>query len=182
VPGQILDVVQTVAREVGEGSRYHGYSDAQAPVFLAYQIDKVVDLRDPTAEYPDFWPPTPFDTGALFAPEFASHWGYKDPDDGHDLPLCEIFERGLANELWIAAEAGTRNVYENQSYVQIYDDQTQPTGRFSKCTNGCFSDPGDARRRTGLRAHHGRSGAVENRAHLRDGLHRRRLGTRPANG
>jgi hypothetical protein len=138
----ILDVVQAAARDVGEGSRYHGYSDAQAPVFVDYQIDKVVDLRDPSAEYPDFWPPTPFDTGALFAPEFASRWGYKDPDDGHDLPLCEIFERGLANELWIAAEAGTRNVYENQSYVQIYDDQLQPTGRFSKCTNGCFSDPG----------------------------------------
>jgi hypothetical protein len=41
-------------------------------------------------------------------------------DDGHDLPLCEIFERGLVNEIWIAAEAGVRNVYENQSYVQMY--------------------------------------------------------------
>jgi hypothetical protein len=140
----ILDVTQAAIKDAGEGSRYHGYADPQAPVFVDYQIDKVVDLRDPSAAYPDFWPAEPFDTGALFTEAFAPHWGYKDPDDGHDLGLCEIFERGLVNELWIAAEAGTRNVYENQSYVQIYDDQLQPIpGRFSKCTNGCFSDPGN---------------------------------------
>ena len=140
----IATVVQAVIQDVAEGSRYHGYSDPQAPVFVDYQVDKIVDLRDPTAEYADFWPAEPFDTGALFSPDFASHWGYKDPTDGHDLPLCEIFERGLVNEIWIAAEAGVRNVYENQSYVQMYDAQTQPIpGRFSKCTNGCFSDPGN---------------------------------------
>jgi len=137
----ILDVANAAIKDAAEGSRYHGYSNTSAPVFLNYQIDKVVDLRDPTATYPSFWPPEPFDLGALFSKEFAPHWGYKDPADSHDLALCEIFERGLVNEIWIAAEAGVRNVYENQSYVQIYDAQLKPTGKFSNCTNGCFSDP-----------------------------------------
>src|SRR5205823_2732126 len=42
-------VRQTADRQVAaiaEGSRYHGYSDTTAPVFLNYQITKVVDLTD----------------------------------------------------------------------------------------------------------------------------------------
>jgi hypothetical protein len=140
----IEEVVSEIVTAVAEGSRYHGYANAQAPAFLQYQIDKIVDLRDPTAEYPSYWPPEPFDLGELFTTEFAPRYGYKDPVDAHDLTLCEIFERGLVNELWIAAEAGVRNVYENQSYVQRYDDALQPIpGDFSKCTNGCFDDPLD---------------------------------------
>jgi len=140
----IEDVVAEIVAAVAEGSRHHAYANAQAPAFLQYQIDKIVDLRDPTAEYPDFWPPEPFDLGELFTTDFAPRYGYKDPVDGHDLTLCEIFERGLVNEIWIAAEAGVRNVYENQSYVQRYDDDLQPIpDDFSTCTNGCFHDPMD---------------------------------------
>jgi hypothetical protein len=33
---------------IAEGSRYHAYSDASAPVFLQYEIAKVVNLTDAT--------------------------------------------------------------------------------------------------------------------------------------
>jgi len=42
-------VRQTAERQaaaIAEGSRYHGYSDSSAPVFLTYQIAGVVDLAD----------------------------------------------------------------------------------------------------------------------------------------
>lgn len=127
-------------------SQYRGYLDANAQPFLNYKIDKIVDLRDPRgAEYPSFWPrrsANGFDIGELFSESFAARLGYRDPNNSSRfLPMCEIFERGLVNELWIAA--GDRNVYENQSYLQLYDEQLQPkSGEFLSCTNGCFYDPG----------------------------------------
>ncbi len=131
-----------------DGSRYHGYADPNAQTFLRYTIDKVVDLKDPKgAPYPDFWPPeTPngWDVGQLFTDAFAPRLGYENPDaPGQYLTMCELFERGIINELWISSESGSRNVYENQSHLQRYDNDLQPiAGKFNECTNGCFYDPG----------------------------------------
>jgi len=130
-------------------STHRGTLDPAATPFVNYTIDKVIDLRDANgADYPDFWPPqTPqgFDVGELFDPAFAPRLGYADPDaPGGFLTMCDLFERGLVNELWISAEAGVRNVYENQSRLQVYDDALEPIeGRFDGCTNGCFFDPGN---------------------------------------
>jgi hypothetical protein len=143
--GQPIETVtKKVIDAVAEGSRYHGYSDSNAKPFLRYEIAKIVDLRDPVAEYPSYWPPGPnFDAGALFAEEFAARYGFEDPDQpGAYLNLCEIFERGLVHELWIAAEAGVRAVYENQSRMQRYDASLKKiAGSFQTCTNGCYNDP-----------------------------------------
>jgi len=137
-------VVQRVIEAVGEGSRYHGYSNASAPAFFEYQIEKIVDLRDPSAEYPSFWPPGPnFDVGALFTEDFAQRYGFENPDQpGSYLTMCQLFERGIIHELWIAAEAGVRAVYENQSRMQRYDaNLNKIAGSFQNCTNGCYNDP-----------------------------------------
>ncbi|MEW6161111.1 MAG: hypothetical protein AB1813_27090, partial [Verrucomicrobiota bacterium] len=44
------DKLEQMLRElitaVGEGSRYHGYKNPDAPVFLACEVFKFVDLRD----------------------------------------------------------------------------------------------------------------------------------------
>jgi hypothetical protein len=158
----VLDVVNRPASEIttlaallddlvsafAAGSRYHGYSDPSAPPFLNYVIDKVVDLKDPNgAPYPEFWPPETsngFDVGQLFTDAFAPRLGYEDPDaPGEYLTMCELFERGLIHEIWISAESGSRNIYENQSRLQRYDDDLQPIANsFNACTNGCFYDPG----------------------------------------
>ena len=56
--------------------------------------------------------------------------------------MCELFERGIIHELWIAAEAGVRAVYENQSRMQRYDASLNKiAGSFQECTNGCYNDP-----------------------------------------
>ena len=96
---------------VAEGSRYHGYSDPNAPPFIRYEIAKVVNLTDPTV--PSGWlnpsstklPTTAtgdFDVAALFSAQFAAMYGFTDPKDAtRALPLCELFEQGAINEVWI---------------------------------------------------------------------------------
>lgn len=145
--GQPIELVtERIIAAVAEGSRYHGYSNESAPAFLQYEIEKLVDLRDATAEYPSFWPPGPnFDVGELFTDAFAQRYGFEDPDaPGSFLSLCELFERGMIHELWIAAEAGVRAVYEHQGRMQRYDDNlSKIPGSFQECTNGCYNDPQD---------------------------------------
>lgn len=136
---------ESLVAAFAEMTRYHGYDDEEAPPFLRYEIDKIVDLKDPDGqEYPAFWPTRSsegFDIGELFTDEFAVRLGYRDPSNASRfLAMCELFERGLVNELWIAA--GDRNIFENQSRLQNYDDTLSPiAGSFNGCTNGCYHDP-----------------------------------------
>lgn len=142
----IEDLVSDLVDAFGAMSQHRSTLDPDAEVFVRYQVDKIVDMRDPGgAEYPAFWPPATadgFDVGALFTDEFAPRLGYPDPDvEGRSLTMCELFERGIINELWIAAE-GNRNIYENQSRLQVYGEDLEPvSGEFDGCTNGCFHDP-----------------------------------------
>src|SRR6478752_4523934 len=99
---------QTAQRQIdaiAEGSRYHGYSDPSAPVFLHYEIAGVVDLTDATT--PAGWtnpsstllptaPTGEFDPQALFSSQFADRYNFPDPKmPGRFLSLCELFERGV---------------------------------------------------------------------------------------
>jgi hypothetical protein len=153
--GQIFDGLQ-------EGSRYHGYSDASAPVFFQYEIAKSVDLTDAvvppgwqlvnSTKYPrkpdtstDFWH---FDYGALFSAQFAESYGVADTKgDGHFLDLCELIGRGLVHEVWVygSGDVPDVNAAEVLESKQRYDaNRVAIPGEFDPCAgNGCF-DPGDA--------------------------------------
>src|SRR5258705_517757 len=49
-PREKLDrLVDKIIAGIAEGSRYHGYDDSNAPVFLHYQVFKFLDLRDTNA-------------------------------------------------------------------------------------------------------------------------------------
>ena len=49
-PREQLDrLVDRIIAGLAEGSRYHGYNDSNAPVFLQYEVFKFVDLRDTNA-------------------------------------------------------------------------------------------------------------------------------------
>jgi len=49
-PREQLDrLVDKTIAAIAEGSRYHGYSDSNAPVFLQYQVFEFVELRDTNA-------------------------------------------------------------------------------------------------------------------------------------
>ena len=46
-PKHIEELTRGIVDAVAEASRYHGYKNSNAPVFLDYQIFKIVDLREP---------------------------------------------------------------------------------------------------------------------------------------
>jgi photosystem II stability/assembly factor-like uncharacterized protein len=153
--------LQEVIDAITEGSRYHGYADAQAPAFLQYQLAYSVDLRD--AQLPPGWPyrnsalypreiPVEgewgFDYERLFTPEFAQHYGISDPDDpGRRLGLCELIDRGLVHEVWIYGDANVPdvNAAEILEMKPLYDENRRRVpGQMNRCTgNGCFDDEDD---------------------------------------
>ena len=145
------DSMQAATRQaaaLAEGSRYHGYADATAPVFLRYQIAAVVDLTDATP--PSGWPHpsstllpmTPsgeFDVLALFSAQYGEMYGFTDPSSpSRALSLCELFERGTINEVWIQdGEPDLRRAPLNLERKQIYDaTETAIPGSFAPCLGG----------------------------------------------
>ena len=145
------DARATAARQVAavaEGSRYHGYSDPAAPPFIRYEIAKVVNITDTTP--PSGWPnpsstrlPTAptgeFDVLALFSSTFAALYGFPDPNTPtRALSLCELFERGIINEVWIQdGEAGVRRAPLSLERKQSYDaTETAVPGSFAPNAGG----------------------------------------------
>jgi hypothetical protein len=145
------DARATAARQVAavaEGSRYHAYADPGALPFIRYEIAKVVNLTDTTP--PSGWPnpsstllPTAptgeFDVLALFSSTFAALYGFPDPDmPARALSLCELFERGIINEVWIQdGEAGVRRAPLSMERKQSYDAaETAVPGSFAPNAGG----------------------------------------------
>ena len=157
-PVHVQQFASSVVAMFAEGSRYHGYHEISAPAQLNYEIVKLVDMRDaaPTA-WPADWPimgnaanggTLSFVYEGLFKQTFAAHFGYSDPADStRFLTLCELFERGIINELWVAApryKGNALGVSESVARVMQYDANMNPTGTFNSCAgNGCY-DPGVA--------------------------------------
>ena len=145
------DVRATAERQVAavaEGSRYHAYTDPAAPPFIRYEIAKVVNLTDTMA--PSGWPnpsstrlPTAptgeFDVLALFSSTFAALYEFPDPNmPTRALSLCELFERGIINEVWIQdGEAGVRRAPLSLERKQSYDGtETAVPGSFAPNAGG----------------------------------------------
>jgi hypothetical protein len=138
---------------LAEGSRYHGYSNPSAPAFLQYEIAKVVDLADrpppagwtnPSSTHLPTAPTGEFDPLALFSATFADLYGFPDPaSPARALSLCELFEQGVVNEVWI--QDGEPDVRRAPLYLerkQIYDaGGSKVAGSFQSCIGrGCLTD------------------------------------------
>jgi hypothetical protein len=133
---------------IAEGSRYHGYADASAPPFVRYEIVKVVNLTDATPPAGWIYPsstllPTDatgeFDELALFSPQFADLYGFPDPTTPtRSLSLCELFEQGIINEVWIQdGEASGRRAPLSMERKQAYDgSETAVPGSFEPNAGG----------------------------------------------
>ncbi len=144
---QATQQVQTKIDAIAASSRYHGYSDPAAPAFLNYSLVKVVDLTDhpppPNSPYESSaLVPTDasgaFDTSALFTQAFAANYGYPDPaSPSRSLTLCELFEQGIINELWLMTgdEDTSRRPPLMAESKQVYDAQNRPIA-------GMFADTG----------------------------------------
>jgi hypothetical protein len=113
---QTMTAAQALAAALDVGSSYHGYQRPEAPQFLQYQILPIVDLTNNNPNNPPVpagWTnpsssllPTDstgqFDPTQLFQAQFAN-FGFTDSSVSppRPLPLCELFERGSVNEVWI---------------------------------------------------------------------------------
>jgi hypothetical protein len=149
-----LSTAQRQVYGIDEGSRYHGYSDPQAPGFLNYQIARVVDLTDhpipagwtnPSSTRLPVTPAGAFDPLALFSARYSADYKFPDPmDSTRYLSLCELFEQGLINEVWIAdGETMLRRAPLNAERKQVYDASNRAIpGAFNECVGGggCLTD------------------------------------------
>jgi hypothetical protein len=139
-------LVSGIIAAIAEGSRYHGYANSNAPVFLQYEIFKFVDLRDGSTNEQA---PVPLKAGmtngfnvnysAFFSDEFAKHYGVADPADASRfLRLDELVERGDVHELWMVGEAVKGvGAFESVELKPRYDDQFRVIpGKFVQAGNG----------------------------------------------
>jgi hypothetical protein len=149
-----LETAQRQVSGIGQGSRYHGYSDSQAPIFLNYQIARFVDLTDhvipagwsnPSSTQLPVTPGGAFDPLALFSARYSTAYKFPDPNDStRYLSLCELFEQGLINEVWIEdGEPMLRRAPLNAERKQMYDTMNRAIpGMFDPCVGigGCLQD------------------------------------------
>jgi len=110
---QLDRLVDKIITGLAEGSRYQGYNDSNAPVFLQYQIFKFVDLLDtnaPKSELNSRMIPLKLgvtdtfnvDHNRFFSDAFARHYGVPNPRKGERfLRLDELVEHGYVHEVWI---------------------------------------------------------------------------------
>jgi hypothetical protein len=155
---QTMMAAQTLASALAVGSTYHGYQNPGAPQFLQYQILPIVDLtnNNPNHPLPPGWsnpsssllPTTSatgeFDPTQLFQSQFAN-FGFTDTSTSPPRPLslCELFEQGLVNEVWIQ-DGETDAVGGPQRRAPLYLERKQTydqngnaiAGKFDECVGG----------------------------------------------
>ena len=177
--GFVKEKTENVVTDLRAASEYHRYVDGSAigRFQLDYSVIGFVDARDGGPDpWPADWPvyvgsdgKHHFNYDGLFTQGYAKHFGFVDPDDpSRYLKLCDLFERGIINELWVSSprvEGNPLGVYESRARIQMYDADDQPlAGQFmddmgvateGKCkvttrmseiatdTTGVWSDGGD---------------------------------------
>jgi len=127
---------------LGESSRYHGYNNPEAPVFLQYEVFRFVDLRDTdrttgdsrTVPVKDPTAREGFNMryAAFFSEEFARHYGVEDPGKpGRWLRLDELLDRGYCHEVWLCLSGAPENpqigAYEVVELKPQYDEKFRTT-------------------------------------------------------
>jgi hypothetical protein len=134
-------------------SRYHGYSDASAPPFLNPKVVKIVDLRDDSgnvdsAKLPLATGGTEVDYSQLNSAAYADLIGIDDPQNpGTHLTLCQLFEKGVINEVWASvADPAPNSVKfgESAESKRVYDANNLPVtpAKFVTVGNGPDISPG----------------------------------------
>ena len=84
--------MNTIIKGVAEGSRWKGFRDPNAPVFLQYEVFKYIDLRDsdntvgdssrePAKPQKEGEKDLKFQYAALYSDEFARHYGVADEEN-----------------------------------------------------------------------------------------------------
>jgi hypothetical protein len=141
----IADLALRQAAALAVSSSFHGYADPAPPPFVEYKIWQVIDLTDdpPPPNRPlgsSLWPVNAagmFDPVPLFSEEYANHYAIPDPSaPGRNLRLCELFERGIINEVWLAVGDDPPRGPLTMERKRAYDAAGVPTGTFENCAGG----------------------------------------------
>ena len=130
---------------LGESSRYHGYKDKEAPIFLDYQIFKFVDLRDADAnegdciKTPNKTPgrvtPFNFKYRSLFSQEFADYYGVPDPRaPSRSLRLDELLDGGYVHEVWFFGSASPKTKIPVGGY-EVVEEKPKYDANFRRIGN-----------------------------------------------
>lgn len=181
--------VEDLIAALAESSRFHGYEDPNAPVFLQPRLAKYVDLSDPepAKETPDGnstkCPRVPNWTGGinfrykdLYSEKFAEYYGYKDPrNPARYLRLNELVDRGIINELWfLAYQRAAGAPFESTERKPVYDENFKRVGNENR-HSGNGGDPeepwfGRSLRILFINAERGVGCAMESLGHSFEGM------------
>jgi len=127
-PGAQAQVDKHVAA-LKEASSPHKYKAPAAQPALAYQLLKIVQApKGASIDYKSW-------NTQAFADERIQ---IKDPAEpsGRNLTLCELFEKGIVNEIWCMASSSPK-CGETQEQKQVYDENgLKVTGQFRNVSNG----------------------------------------------
>ncbi|MBI5517978.1 MAG: hypothetical protein HY909_29670 [Deltaproteobacteria bacterium] len=158
-PDRARGLLERITAAFREGSRFHGYERPEALPQWDYELLPVRDLRDGAKGRPG--PPEAYpyenstlyprrmeggrlvlDYARLFSEDFAQHYGFPD-EAGRPRTLCDLFERGDVNELWLVGSgdvASDAAAYEVLEYKQRYDARgNRVPGSFDPAAgNGSF--------------------------------------------
>ncbi len=132
--GTVRPLVQKHFDAFAAASRYHGYHNPGTLAFLQYQLYKIIDLRDDSGQVNSNNLPTSkngsVDYAQLDTTAFANLVGIPDPDHpGTNLTLCDMFDRGIINEVW-----GMIKFAEYTETKQAYNVANQPIPGQLVCT------------------------------------------------
>lgn len=185
-PERIGEMTRQLIDALAESSRYRGYENPAAPVFLKYEVFKTVDLRDPdkttgnSSRSPIKKHVTEginMDYGALFGAEFARLYGVADPtDSSRFLRLDELVDRGDVHEVWFfAAATGDLRCLECIELKPVFDENFVPlaSGETREAGNGGDPDrkwTGRSVRINNLNPDRGIGCAMENLGHSIEGM------------
>ena len=145
-----------IVAALAEASRYHGYANREAPVFLQYEVFQFVDLRDDDRQTGDSRQMPIKDPRRrrgfnmqyrdYFSDSFARHFGVRDPrQSGRFLRLDELLDGGYVHEVWFFV-SGTESVPHSGAYEVVeekprYDAQFRKVGNeFVQAGNGGDDD------------------------------------------
>lgn len=182
--------VKQLIGAISESSRYHGFADAKAPIFLQYELFKFVDLRDAKRyRYDSRKIPVHnknrktginFNYGQLFSEQFAREFGVVDPRDRKRfLRLDELVDAGYVHEVWFfvsGREEPGRNVgsLEVVEEKPVYNDAFKLVpNRWVQAGNGGDDQQpwtGRSLRINSLNASRGIGCAMENLGHGLEGF------------
>ncbi len=151
---QLQKLAGGIIDALAESSRYHGYKNPPAPVFLEYEVFKLVDLRDADRATGDSRRIPVKDVGstsgfnmdykAFFGQEFAKHYSVPNPSDaGRFLTLEELVKAGYVHEVWVFVSGNKNDDDPNVGAFEVVEEKPVYDPTFRKVVPERFVQAGN---------------------------------------